>query len=64
MKYILDYTLGESTDYSPEKVEELEAFGHRYEVLEITTRGAEIIELFCKNYKNLLTNFEYRTKLI
>lgn len=43
MKYILDYTLGESTDYSPEKVEELEAFGHYYEVIEITAKGAEVM---------------------
>lgn len=41
MKYILDYTLGESFEYSSEKLEEIKVFGHRYEVIEVTTKGAE-----------------------
>jgi len=43
MKYILDYTLGESFDYSFEKLEEIKAFGHRYEVIEVTAKGAEVM---------------------
>lgn len=45
MKYILDYTLGESFDYSSEKLEEIKAFGHRYEVIEV---AAEVMNLFIK----------------
>lgn len=61
MKYILDYTSGESFDYSSEKVEELKAFGHRYEVIEAVVRGSETMELF---HKDELTNYNYRTGLI
>lgn len=43
MKYILDYTLGESFDYSPEKLKEIEAFGHYYEVIEVTAKGTEVM---------------------
>lgn len=60
MKYILDYTLGESFDYSSEKLEEIKAFSHRYEVIEVTTKGAEVMNLFY----NVPTEYEYRTKVI
>lgn len=43
MKYILDYTLGESFDFSSEKLEEITAFGHCYEVIEVTARGVEVM---------------------
>lgn len=43
MKYILDYTLGESFEYSFEKLEEIKAFGHRYEVIEVTTKAAKVM---------------------
>lgn len=43
MKYILDYTLGESFDYSSEKLEEIKAFGHYYEVIETTSKGVKIM---------------------
>lgn len=61
MKYILDYTSGESFDYSLEKVEELKAFGHCYEVIEMSIRGSGAMELF---HKDELTNYNYRTRLI
>lgn len=52
MKYILDYTLGESFDYSSEKLEEIKAFGHCYEVIEVAT---EVMNLFHKSQLNMNT---------
>lgn len=42
MKYILNYTLGESLEYTEENLAELKAFGYNYEIVEITPKGAEL----------------------
>lgn len=39
MKYIIDYTLAESFEYTEEKLAELTAFGHDFDVVEITEAG-------------------------
>lgn len=43
MKYILNYTLGESLEYTEENLAELKAFGYNYEIVEITPNGAELL---------------------
>lgn len=43
MKYILNYTLGESLEYTEENLAELKAFGYNYEIVEITPMGAELL---------------------
>lgn len=43
MKYILNYTLGESLEYTEENLAELKAFGYKYEIAEITPKGAELL---------------------
>lgn len=43
MKYILNYTLGESLEYTEENLAELKAFGYKYEIVEITSKGAELL---------------------
>lgn len=48
MTYILDFTGGESFEYSKEKVDELLAFGHYFEVARITSKGEEILKTFNK----------------
>lgn len=42
MKYILNYTLGESLEYTEENLVELKAFGYNYEIVEITPKGVEL----------------------
>lgn len=39
MKYIIDYTLAESYEFSEEKLAEIAAFGHDFDVVEITEAG-------------------------
>lgn len=48
MTYILDFTGGESFEYSEDKVNELLAFGHYFEVARITSKGEEILKTFNK----------------
>ena len=43
MKYILNYSLGESLEYTEENLAELKAFGYNYEIVEITPKGAELL---------------------
>ena len=43
MKYILNYTLGESLEYTEENLAELKAFGHYYEIIEIIPKSAELL---------------------
>ena len=39
MKYIIDYTIAESFEYTEEKLAELTAFGHDFDVVEVTEAG-------------------------
>lgn len=43
MKYILNYTLGESLEYTEENLAKVKAFGYNYEIVEITPKGAELL---------------------
>lgn len=43
MKYILNYTLGESFEYIEENLATVKAFGHNYEIVEITPNSAELL---------------------
>ena len=52
MKYILNYTLGESLEYTEENLAELQAFGYNYEIVEITPKGAEVLEIVKMINKN------------
>jgi hypothetical protein len=45
MKYIIDYTIAESFEYSEEKLAELTAFGHDFDVVEITPEGEKYLNL-------------------
>ena len=64
MKYILNYTLGESLEYTEENLAELQAFGYNYEIVEITPKGAEVLEIVKMINKNESTECHYRSKLI
>ena len=64
MKYILNYTLGESLEYTEENLAELEAFRYNYEIVEITPKGAEVLEIVKMINKNESIECHYRTKLI
>ena len=64
MKYILNYTLGESLEYTEENLAELQAFGYNYEIVEITSKGAEVLEIVKMISKNESIECHYRTKLI
>lgn len=43
MKYIIDYTLAESYEFSEEKLAEIVAFGHVFDVVEITPEGEKCL---------------------
>lgn len=43
MKYILNYTLGESLEYTEENLAKVKAFGYNYEIVEITQKGKELL---------------------
>jgi len=43
MKYILNYTLGESLEYTEENLAKVKAFGYNYEIVEITSKGEELL---------------------
>lgn len=43
MKYIIDYTLAESYEFSEEKLAEIAAFGHVFDVVEITPEGEKYL---------------------
>ena len=45
MKYILNYTLGESLEYTEENLAKVKAFGYNYEIVEVTPKGAEVLEI-------------------
>lgn len=64
MKYILNYTLGESLEYTEENLAKVKAFGYNYEVVEITPKGAEVLEIVKRINKNESTECHYRTELI
>ena len=64
MKYILNYTLGESLEYTEENLVELQAFGYNYEIVKITPKGAEVLEIVKMINKKESAECHYRTKLI